>query len=320
MRITRARMTQAVVAAALTMALCGCNDDNATSASAAAEVDAGAPPLHSFDIYALGSDTGNELQADVYGITLDPLRVYRLTADKRVSWLSADADTIALSAADEQVDKLGFLSEGGAIAPWPGLGRPHAFAPEIQADGTIRYQDNGLGEDIISRYMSYDPSTSKSRVLYRDKANLEIAAAGPRDGFLIVHHNLAGVDAVIAVDAEGKRTAYPIAPRIESPAFGKGFIAVAVYGSSDVDAGATSTALVDLKSGKVRLIEGWAELGWTPDRTKLLVTRTGGDAQSPVSELAVLDPARPNEAPQVLGSVPVRELFMASWVDQNQSA
>ena len=91
---------------------------------------------------------------------------------------------------------------------------------------------------------------------------------------------------------------------------------MAVYGSPDVDAGATSAALVDLKTGRVRIVDGWAELGWTPDRTKLLVTRTGGDPQSPVSELAVLDPRNPDEAPQVLGSVPVRELFMASWVDR----
>ncbi len=304
------------------MALCGCNDDNATKRFRGGRSRCRGPTAAFVRDLRLGQRIpGTSLQADVYGITPDPLA--GLPADRRQARLggwSADANTIAVSAADEQVDKLGFLSEGGAIASWPGLGRPHAFAPQIQADGTIRYQDNGLGEDIISRYMSYDPSTTKSRVLYRDKANLEIAAAGPRDGFLIVDHDVAGVDTVIAVDSKGKRTAYPIAPRIESPEFGNGFIAVAVYGSPDVDAGATSTALVDLKTGKVRLVEGWAELGWTPDRTKLLVTRTGGDAQTPVSELAVLDPARPNEAPQVLGSVPVRELFMASWVDQNQPA
>jgi hypothetical protein len=307
---------RAITAAVLAFALSACSDDGPGTPAATA-VDADAPPLHSFDIYALGSDTGDELQADVYGITLNPLRAYRLTADKRVSWLSASADTIAVSAADEQLDKLAFLTDGGEMAPWPGLGRPHAFAPEIQDDGTIRYQDNGLGKDIISRYMSYDPATKKSRVLFRDNANLEIAAAGPNNGFLIVNHDLKGDDSVIAIDAQGKRTTYPIAARIESPEFGNRFIAVGVYGSPDIDAGTTGTALVDLNTRKVRIVDGWSELGWTPDRSKLLVTRVLGDAAHPGSELAVLDPSRPDSAPQVLGNVPVSELFMASWVDRS---
>lgn len=102
---------------------------------------ADAPGPHSFEVYAIGSDAGNVLFADVYGITLNPLRAYRITTDKRISALSADPDTVVVAAADEQIDKLAMVAEGGNLAPVPGLGRPHAFSPEIQPDGRIRHED-----------------------------------------------------------------------------------------------------------------------------------------------------------------------------------
>lgn len=311
MRINRIASARVLIAVALAVALSSCGGED-SAAPASAQIDTDAPPLHSFDIYALGSEAGNELSADVYGISLNPLRSYRLTADKRVSWLSASADAIAVSAADEQIDKLAFLSDGGQMVPWPGLGRPHAFAPEIQADGTIRYQDSGLGEAIISRYMSYDPDSERSRVLYRDEADIEIAAKGPGETFLVVDHDLKRIDRVLVRNRDGKQTAYPVAEAIGSPEFGKSFISVPVYGASDPDAPANGVGLINVKTGEVRVVEGWAELGWTPDRTKILVGRGGPDS----TELAVLDPNLPDQEPEILGTVPIKELYMASWVDR----
>lgn len=312
MRLTQVHLA-VVVAAVLALGISGCGGDGDAPLAAAAQIDADAPPLHSFDIYALGSDAGNELFADIYGITLNPLRAFRLTAEKRVSWLSASADTIAVAAADQQADKLALVADGGVMAPWPGLGRPHAFAPEIQPDGTIRYQDSGLGEKIISRYMSYDPVTERSRVLYRDEANIEIAAKGPDGTFLVVDHDLKRIDRVLVRDMDGKETAYPVAEAIGSPELGKSFISVPVYGASDPAAPANGVGLINLKTGKVRVVDGWAELGWTPDRTKILVGRGGPDS----TELAVLDPNRPDQEPEILGAVPIKELYMASWVDRS---
>lgn len=116
MRINRIAGARVLVAVALAVALSSCGGED-SAAPAPADIDTDAPPLHSFDMYALGSEAGNDLFADVYGISLNPLRSYRLTADKRVSWLSASADAIAVAAADEQIDKLAFLSDGGQMVP-----------------------------------------------------------------------------------------------------------------------------------------------------------------------------------------------------------
>lgn len=287
--------------------------DGGTEVRPVAQIDSDAPPLHSFDVYGLASDSGSELRADVYGITLSPLRAYRLTAIERVSWLSAGQDTVVVAAGDEQIDKLGLIAGDGAIAPIPGLGRPAAYSPEIQADGTIRYEDSGPGEAIISRYMSYDPTTRKSRVLYSTKnGDLNIVAAAPDRGFLAVVQADEIDDQVLLMQTDGTRKAFTIAPRISSPASGKSLISVGVYGSPDIDAPVTDTALLNPQTGKVRVIEGWAPLSWTPDGTKLLVVRAA-DSRLPDAELAVLDPTDPQN-PQILGTIAGLTFFQADWV------
>ncbi len=276
---------------------------------------ADAPALQSFDIYAIGSDAGNVLFADVYGITLNPLRAHRITTGERISALSADPDTVVVAAADEQIDKLAMVAEGGNLVPVPGLGRPHAFSPEIQPDGTIRYEDGGPEDDekILARYLSYDPASRRTKVLYKTSDDtFNVGSAVPGGRFLQVVHNESGNDRLIFVGRDGSRRSYTIAPRITGPQVGRKLVAIGVFSSPDVDAPKTDTVLLDLKSGSKQTVEGWAPLAWSPDGTRLLVVRTA-DTALPDAELAVLDPARP-DSPQSLGTIPNLTLFSGSWV------
>jgi hypothetical protein len=315
MRLLGRRLVGTAVLAALLLAVVGCGGDSDDGAAPVAQIDADAPPLSTFDVYAVGSTDGNVLFSDLYGIALNPLRAYRLSADKRVSWITANASAVAVAAADEQVDKLGLVQPGGGIAEIPGLGRPHAYSPEFQPDGTMRYEDLGTGDAIVHRYMSYDPETQKTTVLFKTKDDTaSIAAAGPDGGFLSVVQAPNRDDQILVMDFDGKKRAITIAPQIGSPVSGKGFIVSSVYRHGP-DVPATDTAVVNPRTGKVRLIEGWAMLGISPDRTRFLAVRhSGGDA-----ELAVVDPANPGQ-PEILGTIPGLTLFMASWVDRSASA
>lgn len=318
MRSGRWSLTRLALVMALGFVVAGCSGGSDQTAAPVAQIDADAPPLHSFDIYAVGNAEGNILFGDIYGITLKPFKAYRLTADKRISWITANASTIALAAGDEQIDKLGLLSEGGIIVPLPGLGRPHAFAPEFQSDGTLRFSDLGAGDAVVNRYVSYDFATGKTNVLFKTKDDIEIDAAAPGSGFLAVDRPRSGDARIVLRSFTGASRSFTIAQRIGSPVAGKRLIAVGTYGSSNVDEPATDIAVLDPKSGKINTIKGWAPLGWTPDGQKILAVRTGIPALRD-AELAVIDPAHP-ATPEILGSIPGLTLYAATWIDRSGAA
>jgi hypothetical protein len=66
------------------------------------------------------------------------------------------------------------------------------------------------------------------------------------------------------------------------------------------------------------MVEGWSELGWSPDGTKLLVVRAA-PARLPDAEFAVLDPNEPDQ-PQVLGTIPGITFYAATWIDRSGTA
>lgn len=307
-RTTAVVSTMVVLALATGLGSCGGDSDSGVPTAMSSE----APALHNFDIYAIASAEANELQADVYGLTVNPLRAVRLTTDKRVSWISADEDTVVLAAADEQIDKLGYLLDGGAIGPLGDLGRLVAYSPELQPDGTIRYQDDGAGKASISRYMAYDPRTDRARVLFKSTKDLNVVAAMPGRKFLEVIHRDTAVDQVAVTTLRGGRRVFPIADRIASPIAGKKLVAVAAFTAADVNLPADATVILDPLTGKVGTVNGWAPLSWTPDGTKLLVVRAG-ETRLPDAELAVLDPADPTK-PEILGTIPGLTFFQAEWV------
>jgi hypothetical protein len=302
------------MAAFLLMALlvgCGGGSD---AAAPTPGIDQDAPPLHSFNIYAVGAADGNELFADVYGITLNPLRAYRLTADKRISWLSATKDTIVVAAGDDQVDKLGVIAAPDSIGPIAGLGRPQAFSPEVQPDGTIRFQDLGKGEKLTPRYLSYDPASGKTRVLYKsDDPAIAFAGAGPGSGFTAVNQEAKPNNYVLLIGGRGDSRKVAMPGQITNPSPGKHFVAAGVFGPSVGD-GPVDTALIDNRTLKVRTVKGCVPLAWTPDGTKLLVGLTHAGSDTHDTELALLDPASPSLPPEPMGTLPGVSLFMGTWV------
>lgn len=313
MKTLKTAVVSVLVLLALTTGLGACGGGSDTGAPAAMSSEA--QRLQNFEVYAIASAEGNELQADVYGLTLNPLRAFRLTTDKRVSWLSADENTVVVAAADEQIDKLGYLLEGGSIGPLADLGRLVAYSPEIQSDGTIRYQDDGAGDASINRYMAYDPEAGRTRVLYRTTKDLNVVAAMPGGKFLEVIHRDSAVDQVAVVSLQGGRRIFPVADRIASPIAGKTLVAVAAFTAADVNLPADATVILDPRTGRVRTVEGWAPLTWTPDGTKLLVVRAG-ETRRPDAELAVLDPGSPDR-PEILGTIPGLTFFQADWVPRD---
>lgn len=318
MKLTRGAVGRCLLAVGVAAALAGCGGGDRSEVATPAQVDSDAPPLNSFDIYAIGNDAGNILFADIYGITLNPFRAYRLTVDKRISSISANRDTVVVAAGDEQIDKLAQVAEGGSLVPIPGLGRPNAFTPQAMADGTIRFRDQGPGQKILNRYMSFDPATGRAKVLHSSKKDFgQGVRATPFGLFTSMVRPEGSAASVVLIARDGAKTKFAIAPRLGTAESGRALIAVDLYGSPDVNAPATDTVLLNPKTGKKTTVEGWAALAWSPDGTKLLVVRAA-DTRLPDAELAVLDPANPDQ-PEILGTIPGVTFFQASWVDRSAS-
>lgn len=100
----------AILGLAISMSACG----GGGAAPPAAE----APPSI-FDAYVMANDQGNILQSDLYGITFNPLRAFRITTNKRISSMSASVDKVVVAAGDEQIDQLGEVTPVGGIRRLP---------------------------------------------------------------------------------------------------------------------------------------------------------------------------------------------------------
>lgn len=317
MRLARAATGRGLLALGLAASLAACGGGG-EQPPATTTIAGNAPALDSFDVYAIGNDEGNVLFADIYGITLNPLGAQRLTVDKRISSVSAAGDSVVVAAGDEQIDKLALVAEGGALVPIPGLGRPNAFTPQVMADGTIRFRDQGPGEEAQNRYVSYDPATGRSKVLYESKKGFgDGVRATPFGLFTSMARPDDGDASVVLVARDGSKRRFAVAPRLGTAESGKSLLAIDVFGSGEAGAPPTDTVLLDPKTGEKTTVEGWAPLAWSPDGEKLLVVRAA-DTRLPDAELAVLDPANP-DAPEILGTIPGLTFFQASWVDRTGS-
>ncbi len=298
----------AVLAMLAVIVVGGCGDEDSPSDRASAAV----PGLHSFDLYVAASADGDVLSADLYGITFDPLTVHRITTDKRISNLAADRSTVVVVAADEQLDKLALVTEGGELVPLPGVGRPHGFSPEVRPNGRIRFEDDGPDDDrrVLGRLLEYDPQTERTRVLFSSRREINLAGT-LSGGFLeLVHRDNA--DDQVAIVGDGARRVFRIAPRIGDALVGTGYVAARVYPVDDPTAEPTDTSLLDTMTGKAVVLRGWSPLAWSPDGTRLLVKRrpAAGEMET---ELGLLDVRRPKDVTQV-GVVPALVLYSGAWV------
>jgi hypothetical protein len=134
----------------------GCSGSGARDAAVAPAVTAMARDLLSYDAFVLGSADNNPLSSDIYGIRFTPLTIDRITTNKRVSSLGADANHLLVAAGDEDIDKLAEVTGSGELLPIPGLGRPHAFSPALRAE--VMYFDDSEGDRAsgINRYFAWD--------------------------------------------------------------------------------------------------------------------------------------------------------------------
>jgi len=270
------------------------------------------PPLDRFDAILMGNAQDDNGHADLYGFTFHPLRAYRLTTGKNIDDFSVSGTTVLVAAADEQVDKLGQLGPGGQILPIPGIGRPHAFGPEIRPNGSIRYEDDKGSGKNDERFVEFNPRTGKTTVLYTGDGN-EVGAftTGPA-GRLFYYNQGRTTHGQVVVIGPGKSThTYRIATNIGTPAVGKRLIAVAVDAVDQLYT-ATGVVLLDPATGKQTPVDGWSPVAWSPDGTKLLVERTGAAAKAP-SELGLLDPADPTH-PRPIGTIPHLSIYQGSWL------
>lgn len=307
----------AVGAGALALAtiLSACGDTDASPTGTAALPEASAAPLSSYDLVVLASAENNPLFADVYGVTLDPLQARRITVNKRISTLDANAERIVVAAADGRTDRLAFVNQSGELEPVPGIGRPFAYAPAFTDDGGFYYSDFVVAKDEhINRFWRWDPvTTDKSKVL-RTTRDL----VGPFVGTHSEQRVALGLrpgkqdNAIVVRDvADGQEREFPINGVISGIEWGADLIALTL-GGADSSFGDRPDGLVllDPRSGKQVKVAGYQAVAWTADGRKLLVRATD-DLKN--SRLALLDPADVGAA-QTLGTIPNLAIFDGAWV------
>jgi len=313
--VTKLRTGRTLAAAAVLMAsLAGCGGSSGHTFVSDGQPTPGpvsTRPVNSFEIYLFASAEGNPLFADVYGLTLSPFHVERLTSGKRISTMDANAEHLVVAAADSDVgDRLGYVSDGGAITDIPGLGRPEAFTPKFAANGDLVFSDvtrNGSGQVVDSRSFRFDLGTHRKTLLMQAK---DIGGAIPLSdgrfaylnghGQLLIEKGHATVKTIRIPDTTQQLMAHNQLAALEQVGQGSNF------GDKPTD-----TVLLDLKTGRQHTVPGWQPICWNPDGTKLLVRRTSDNTDS---ELALLDPNHPDATPAPLGRIPHLMIYRGAWV------
>ncbi|MGQ0632804.1 MAG: hypothetical protein ACT4P1_17450 [Sporichthyaceae bacterium] len=301
----------AIVLATLT----GCSEDRDRTAGQAA--DAPPPPvagrpLTDYDVIVIADDAGDVGDADLYGITLSPLQAFRITADKRISSMGADRTRVLVAAADQRVDKLGVVKADGSIAPIPGLGRPFAYEPIPLDARRIAYTDSGTNKDDRTRLLVFNAGTGERRVLYRDSPDFFGPVAGPGGEIAVVQYESPYTrnGEILIIDRGEVRSLKPARPS-GNLVWGTRLMATSVEeDTADGDTVPAGLQLINPRTGKTRVIDGWDPIAWSPDGTRLLV-RESADLTN--SRLAILDPDDPEDL-TMLGTIPQLTLYTGAWV------
>lgn len=268
-----------------------------------------------YDAIVLGSEENNPLSADVYGVTFDPLNVERITVDKRVSSVDANAERIVVAAADSRTDRLAFVALDGELAPVPGIGRLFAYAPVFTSDGGLLYQDFRVkGDQDVNRYWRWDESTRKAVQLFRSTEQLFgpfIGDSSDERLAFVRNPGMLGNEIVLRNSDGTKPRSFAISEVMSGSSWGASLLALSVAAEGS-KFGDTPSDLIFLnpKSGEQVRVPGYQAVAWTPDGTKLLV-RSTGDLGSSV--LSLLDPKNPT-APQSLGTIPGLAIYSGAWV------
>jgi hypothetical protein len=311
-------MRSVVALAVLTSLLASCGGSNPTSAtSQVSPAPVSSSPVSAFDLYVQANVEGNPLFADIYGITMNPLGVQRLTSGKRISSMDANAAHVVVAAADGDVDRLGYIADGGAIVDIPGLGRPNAFTPHFDRDGDLLFQDytytDPQKKSEVYRFFRLDERARKKSILFQGPDDL----AGPipmPDGLLAFVKGSDSEPGLFMVK-RGSRTITSIAiPKTWGVIIAGARLVAIELNAPDSNFGKpTDLLLLDPKTGKQHTVAGWQPITFNPDGTELLVRRT---ASATDSELALLDPDHPDTPPKPLGTIPHLVIYHGAWVSR----
>ncbi|MGQ0468107.1 MAG: hypothetical protein ACT4QG_22665 [Sporichthyaceae bacterium] len=300
---------------ALTAVLTACGGSD-TAGTRAESPPVSAAPVGSFELYVLASAENDRLFADVYAITMNPLAVHRLTAGKRVSTMDATTDRVVVAAADGDVDRLGYVADGGQIVDIPGLGRPPGYRPRHD-EGRILYSDfvlSGSKKTEINRFFSFDPATGKRTTLLSSRKDLfgPLPLPGKLVGYATEER---GAPRLLIKDGKREVRSFDLSADTGDLFAGKRWLAVKLR--KDVggfDSQSVGLDLLDPKTGETRHVDGWQPITWTPDGTRLLARRVGSTTDS---ELALLDPDRLQTAPETLGTIPNLAIYSGAWVERS---
>lgn len=294
------------------MASCSGSDEQQAAAQPASIT----RDLATYDAFVIASAENNILFADVYAVRFSPFTVDRITTDKRISSLGADADHVAVAAADTDVDRLALVNGDGTLTPVPGLGRPFAYNPHV-ADGVMFYEDiKGPEDNEINRYFRWNLAKQTKTTLFRSKE--EFAGITPFSNRSFVFAGKTGQgtgeDAIVVRNRSGELTRYRVGGDSGSMSVGKNQVATNLLADGDgFNVGAESIVLITLANGKRTVVPGLQAICWTPDGTRLLARRTTSPT---TSELVLLDPAKPDQLTEI-GTAPNLVIYGGTWVRNN---
>lgn len=245
---------------------------------------------------------GNEyVRTDVYDVQLCPLRLTPRTRDARASSLAWQNDTVVVSAAGHDVDRLWHLG-GSGLEPIPGLGSPRAFTPSIAPDGRIAWvspEKRGIYELIV-----WSPTDRSRRVLISQSQELG-GAVWTSDGALLVQERTPKKARLLRIEKGGNRRYFTLAlPSTGSMAVNTAHqLAV----SPLLDDAGNGGVLIDAKTGRIleRLPPDWLVKAWSPDGRTLMLNKG--------SAVGVWRPGEPEVRP--VGTFPLALLLQVAWTD-----
>lgn len=310
------RIAAAVAAAAVLIGLPGCSDAGSAAPGAPEATPVQARDLGAYDAFVIASADNNILFADVYGVRFSPLSADRITADKRISSLGADAEHLIVAAADTDVDRLAAVTGDGALVPVPGLGRPFAYNPHV-TDGVLFYEDIAGSEDReVNRYFRWDIDAQEESRLFRSGEQLDGITPIGKGSFVFA--GTAGradqEDSIVIRDPSGELAKYPVGGDTASMAVGARHVATTLVASgNNFGEKPADLVLIAISDGRQTRVPGLQAIAWTPDGTRLLARRTTSPTSS---DLVLLDPAKPDQLNEV-GSIPDLVIYSGTWVRNN---
>lgn len=241
--------------------------------------------------------------AELFAVTLSPLRFERLTKDSRVSSVDARGQLVVVADARLDVDRLE-MWDGCRLTAIPQIGTPHAFTPAISPQGVIAYVELIQGAGALEfQLKTWDPARRVGRTLLTSTRPVSDPCWSSR-GTLFVLRDGGDRAVILEVGLGGgvSREIDPGLPRALIFACRPGSPLAIGPGIEEPQ----RTLLLNPDGTRGAIVEGWRALGWSPDGTRLLMTRE--DGQLGIASAPTYDPV-------VIGRSPHGNVWQVGWAD-----